>query len=40
MSASATSALAVAWADDQPRTRALGDALGGEAVFVTTRLPR
>jgi Glycosyltransferase Family 4 len=40
MSASAAGALAVARADNQPRTRALGDALGGEAVFVTTRLPR
>lgn len=34
MSDSATGPLAMAWADDQPRTRALGDALGGEAVFV------
>jgi len=39
MSAAATGVLAVAWADEQPRTRALGAELGGEAVFVTTRLP-
>ena len=32
--------LAVAWADHQPRTDALASALGGEAVFVTSPLPR
>jgi glycosyltransferase involved in cell wall biosynthesis len=33
-------ALAIAWADNQPRTDALARALGGEAVFVTSPLPR
>jgi glycosyltransferase involved in cell wall biosynthesis len=32
--------MVVAWADEQPRTRALGAALGGEAAFVTSPLPR
>ena len=41
MSAAApTSALAIAWADNQPRTDALARALGGEAVFVTSPLRR
>jgi glycosyltransferase involved in cell wall biosynthesis len=31
--------LAVAWAANQPRTAAIADALGGEAAFVTSRLP-
>lgn len=34
-----TRVLAVAWAGHQPRTVALADALGGEAAFVTSRLP-
>ena len=40
MSAPSTPALAIAWADNQPRTDALARALGGEAVFVTSPLPR
>ena len=32
--------LALAWADEQPRTRALAAALGGEAAFVASPLPR
>ena len=32
--------IAIAWADDQPRTRALAAALRGEAAFVTAPLPR
>lgn len=32
--------LAIAWAEHQPRTVALADSLGGEAAFVTSRLPR
>ena len=35
----AARALAVAWVGHQPRTAALADALGGEAAFVTSRLP-
>ena len=32
--------LAVAWAAQQPRTSGLAAALGGEAAFVTSPLPR
>ena len=40
MSAVPPPALVIAWADQQPRTDALAKALGGEAIFVTSPLPR
>jgi glycosyltransferase involved in cell wall biosynthesis len=40
MTAGPTRPVAIAWAEFQPRTIALATALGGEAVFVTSRLSR